>query len=174
MDPEDAGGSHELMSTLKSELAALQFKRDRLMSEVSARAPPRVGRATSQFRRPFTAARHQRAVAVQGPEGGRARGRDGNVEGTASSAKLDNRQPEESNKSTVYASRWSGYVPARLYFNSDNTQLELLGSYENNDLPSSTEQLIFILPVAVLFSTLRNRYRFLIKLRSSFNNTKRL
>lgn len=58
--------------------------------------------ASSQFRRPFTAARHQRAIAVQGPEDGRARGRDGNAERTASPAKLDNRQPEESNKSTVF------------------------------------------------------------------------
>lgn len=38
MDTEDDGtttiSNHEMISTLKSELAALQFKRDRLMSEV--------------------------------------------------------------------------------------------------------------------------------------------
>lgn len=104
MDSDDAASSHEMMSTLKSELAALQFKRDRLMSEVSVCRPRSVvPGASSPCRRPFTAARHQRAIAVPGPEDGRARGRDGNVEGTASPAKLDNRQPEESNKSTVFA-----------------------------------------------------------------------
>jgi hypothetical protein len=34
MDTEDTINNHEMISTLKSELAALQFKRDRLMSEV--------------------------------------------------------------------------------------------------------------------------------------------
>lgn len=35
MDSEDTITNHEMISTLKSELAALQFKRDRLISEVS-------------------------------------------------------------------------------------------------------------------------------------------
>lgn len=34
MDSEDTISNHEMISTLKSELAALQFKRDRLMTEV--------------------------------------------------------------------------------------------------------------------------------------------
>lgn len=38
MDPEDTKSNHEMISTLKSELAALQFKRDRLISEVSVNA----------------------------------------------------------------------------------------------------------------------------------------
>lgn len=102
--------NHEMMSTLKSELAALQFKRDRLVSEVSNRAPRnsfvpsvipiKIPESKNNLLL-FVASRHQRSTEIQGPEDGRTRSRDGIVERTASQTKFDHCQFEKQNKSIV-------------------------------------------------------------------------
>lgn len=103
MDSEDTIGSHEMISTLKSELAALQFKRDRLISEVGIRGVRAVGLIEYVLNDSRSvlclAARHQGSVTVQGPKDGGTRGRDGNAQGAAGQAELDHRQLEEPNKS---------------------------------------------------------------------------
>jgi len=62
MDSEDTISNHEMISTLKSELAALQFKRDRLISEVSSHYSNKYLKITTTRLSHSVAARHQRAA----------------------------------------------------------------------------------------------------------------
>lgn len=95
MDPDDAM-THDLTTTLRSELAALEYKRDRLMSEVNRLSFLRFdNRSRSNQFGPRLAAGNEKRREIAGPEGRGATGRGGSASRASSQAECRRLQSQE-------------------------------------------------------------------------------
>lgn len=86
--------THDLTTTLRSELAALEYKRDRLMSEVNRFIASIIGHISNQFGL-YLAAGNEKRREIAGPEGRGATGRGGSASRASSQAECRHLQSQE-------------------------------------------------------------------------------